>query len=109
MAPITAVTGAPHMRIMGMGSYRPTRLVPNSEVVDAIDDTGVEFADRGGFDTDDETYGELVDAIITDEIGQGEGANLVIGRHYRARVADWSAATALTVFRRLLELGDEPA
>jgi phenazine biosynthesis protein phzE len=74
-----------------------------AEVVDAIDDTGVEFADRGGFDTDDETYGELVDAIITDEIGQGEGANLVIARHYRAKVADWSAATALTVFRRLLE------
>jgi phenazine biosynthesis protein phzE len=74
-----------------------------AEVVDAIDDTGVEFADRGGFDTDDETYGELVDAIITDEIGQGEGANLVIGRHYRAKVADWSARTALTVFRRLLE------
>jgi 2-amino-4-deoxychorismate synthase len=74
-----------------------------AEVVDAIDDTGVEFADRGGFDTDDETYAELVDAIITDEIGQGEGANLVIGRHYRAKVADWSAATALTVFRRLLE------
>ncbi len=74
-----------------------------AEVVDAIDDTGVEFADRGGFDTDDETYGELVDAIITDEIGQGEGANLVIGRHYRAKVADWGADTALTVFRRLLE------
>src|SRR6478736_1025605 len=46
---------------------------------------------------------ELVNAIINDEIGQGEGANLVIGRHYRASVADWSAQTALTVFRRLLE------
>ena len=59
------------------------------EVVAAIDDTGVEFADRGGFDTDDEEYGKLVEAIIHDEIGQGEGANLVIGRHYRATVADW--------------------
>src|SRR4051794_35355925 len=74
-----------------------------AEVVDAIDDTGVEFADRGGFETDDEEYGKLVEAIIRDEIGQGEGANLVIGRHYRASVADWSAATALTVFKRLLE------
>ena len=26
----------------------------------------------------------------------------MVGRHYRARIADWSAATALTVFRRLL-------
>ncbi|KQQ39495.1 anthranilate synthase family protein [Nocardioides sp. Leaf307] len=74
-----------------------------AEVVEAIDDTGVEFTDRGGFETDDETYGRLVETIIDEEIGQGEGANLVIGRHYRAQVADWSAATALTVFKRLLE------
>ena len=78
----------------------------------AIDDTGVEFADRGGFETDDEEYGKLVEAIIRDEIGQGEGANLVIGRHYRATVADWGADKALTVLqaaararaRRLLDL-----
>jgi phenazine biosynthesis protein phzE len=74
-----------------------------AEVLDAIDDTGVELADRGGFDTDDEEYGKLVEAIIRDEIGQGEGANLVIGRHYRATVADWGADKALSVFRRLLE------
>ena len=74
-----------------------------AEVVDAIDDTGIEFADRGGFETDDATYGTLVEAIIRDEIGQGEGANLVIGRHYRASVADWGADKALTILRRLLE------
>src|SRR5690349_16343495 len=73
------------------------------EVVAAIDDTGLEFADRGGFDTDDEEYAKLVDAIIKDEIGQGEGANLVIGRHYRATVQDWGADKALAVFKRLLE------
>ena len=73
------------------------------EVIDAIDDTGLEFSDRGGFETDDEEYGKLVEAIIRDEIGQGEGANLVIGRHYRASVADWGADKALTVFKRLLE------
>ena len=32
-----------------------------AEVIDAIDDTGVEFADRGGFETDDEEYAELVE------------------------------------------------
>ena len=74
-----------------------------AEVIDAIDDTGVEFADRGGFETVDEEYAKVVESIIDDEIGQGEGANLVIGRHYRATVADWGAETALTVFRRLLE------
>ncbi|WP_182524984.1 anthranilate synthase family protein [Nocardioides dongkuii] len=74
-----------------------------AEVLDAIDDTGVEMADRGGFETDDESYAKLVGSIISDEIGQGEGANLVVGRHYRATVADWDAGKALTVFRRLLE------
>ncbi|GAA3820861.1 anthranilate synthase family protein [Nocardioides panacisoli] len=74
-----------------------------ADVVAAIDDTGVEFTDRGGFETDDEDYAKVVEAIIRDEIGQGEGANLVVGRHYRAVVADWGADKALTVFRRLLE------
>ena len=41
--------------------------------------------------------------MISDEIGHGEGANLVIGRHYRAQVADWGADKALAVFKRLLE------
>ena len=49
------------------------------------------------------TTAKVVEAIIRDEIGQGEGANLVIGRHYRAVVADWDAAKALTVLRRLME------
>jgi phenazine biosynthesis protein phzE len=74
-----------------------------AEVLDAIDDTGVDLADRGGFETDDEEYAKLVDSVIRDEIGQGEGANLVIGRHYRATVADWGPDKALSVFRRLLE------
>ena len=74
-----------------------------ADVIAAIDDTGIEFDDRGGFETDDATYGELVETIIRDEIGQGEGANLVIGRHYRAQVADWGPDKALTVFRRLLD------
>ncbi|WP_231123479.1 chorismate-binding protein [Nocardioides sambongensis] len=74
-----------------------------ADVVDAIEDTGLEFTDRGGFETSDEDYAEVVEAIIRDEIGQGEGANLVVGRNYRAVVADWDASKALTVFRRLLE------
>lgn len=73
------------------------------EVAAAIDDVGVEFTDRGGFDTGDEEYAELVDSIIKDEIGQGEGANLVVGRHYRATIEDWGAHRALSVFKRLLE------
>ena len=72
------------------------------ELLAALPDVPVEFADRGGFVVEDDDYATIVERIITDEIGQGEGANLVIGRHYRAVVADWDAERALTVFRRLL-------
>src|SRR3954465_9704210 len=49
-----------------------------AEVVEAIDDVPVELTDRGGFDIDDDEYAKLVESVIKDEIGQGEGANLVI-------------------------------
>ncbi|WP_107705176.1 anthranilate synthase family protein [Nocardioides allogilvus] len=72
------------------------------DLIDALPDVPVEFSDRGGFGVDDDDYATIVERIILDEIGQGEGANLVIGRHYRAVVADWDVERALTVFRRLL-------
>ncbi len=77
--------------------------IPLAELVAALPDEPVEFEDRGGFETSDEEYGAVVERIIADEIGNGEGANLVVGRHYRARLRDWGAAKALTVLRRLLE------
>ena len=76
--------------------------VPVADLLGVLPDEEVEFTDRGGFETDDEDYAKVVEAIIRDEIGNGEGANLVVGRNFRAVVADWSAAKALTVFRRLL-------
>ena len=73
------------------------------DLLAGLPDMPIEFADRGGFVIEDGDYAGIVERIISDEIGQGEGANLVIGRHYRAVVADWDAERALTVFRRLLE------
>ncbi|MET0930153.1 MAG: anthranilate synthase family protein, partial [Aeromicrobium sp.] len=77
--------------------------LPLADLLAALPDVPVEFTDRGGFETTDDEYAGIVRQIIDDEIGQGEGANLVIGRHYRAQVADWGHDAALTVFRRLLE------
>ncbi|HET7682099.1 MAG TPA: chorismate-binding protein, partial [Marmoricola sp.] len=77
--------------------------VPLAELLDALPDEEIGFTDRGGFETADEDYAAMVARIIEDEIGNGEGANLVVGRHYRAQLADWGAAKALTVLRRLLE------
>jgi phenazine biosynthesis protein phzE len=77
--------------------------VPLAELLDALPDEPIAFEDRGGFETSDDEYGAVVDRIIGEEIGNGEGANLVVGRHYRARLKDWGADKALTVFRHLLE------
>ncbi len=78
------------------------REVPLEELVAALPDEDVAFEDTGGFETSDEDYAEIVARIIREEIGNGEGANLVVGRHYRAQLRDWSTAKALTVLRRLL-------
>ena len=51
MAPIAATAGAAHTRILGLGSYRPSRLVPNAEVVDAIDSSDEWIQQRSGIKT----------------------------------------------------------
>ncbi len=78
------------------------REITLADLVAALPDEEVAFEDEGGFETSDEDYAAVVDRIIRDEIGHGEGANLVVGRHYRAQLRDWSVAKALTVLRRLL-------
>ncbi|MDQ3156857.1 MAG: anthranilate synthase family protein [Actinomycetota bacterium] len=77
--------------------------VPLADLLKVLPDAPIEFTEKGGFDTTDTDYAAMVERIIEDEIGQGEGANLVVGRNYRAKVADWDHDRALTVFRRLLE------
>ncbi|MGH3471720.1 MAG: anthranilate synthase family protein [Nocardioidaceae bacterium] len=77
--------------------------LPVVELLEMLPPQPLRIAADTGFDIDDDTYAAIVSDIIADEIGNGQGANLVVGRSYRATVADWGHATALTVFRRLLE------
>ena len=77
--------------------------VPLDEAMHALPSVELAFRDRGGFETDDAAYADVVEAIIRDEIGNGEGANLVVARRWVAEVADWDHSRALSVFRRLLE------
>ncbi len=41
-------TGAPHTAILGIGAYRPSRVIPNSEVVEAIDSSDEWIQQRSG-------------------------------------------------------------
>ncbi|MGW3242530.1 anthranilate synthase family protein [Streptomyces sp. NPDC001070] len=59
--------------------------------------------DGGAFDVDDETYAGIVERVIEDEIGRGEGANFVIRRTFRGAIPGFGAADALALFRRLLD------
>src|ERR671912_770413 len=60
-----------------------------TDLFEALPNHSIEFVDRGGFEASDADYASLVRTVIDEEIGQGEGANLVVARKYRATVADW--------------------
>ncbi|MDX6325388.1 MAG: 2-amino-4-deoxychorismate synthase, partial [Nocardioidaceae bacterium] len=77
--------------------------VPLAELMAVLPSETIEIDGGGAFETSDEDYADVVRRIIDDEIGNGEGANLVVGRHYRAQLRDWGADKALSVLRRLLE------
>ncbi|MCW2791003.1 MAG: 3-oxoacyl-[acyl-carrier-protein] synthase [Nocardioides sp.] len=51
MATLLQSQGAQHAAILGVGSYRPARVVPNSEVVDAIDSSDEWIQQRSGIKT----------------------------------------------------------
>ena len=44
----TNPTGAQHASILGIGSYRPSRVIPNSEVIEAIDSSDEWIQQRSG-------------------------------------------------------------
>ena len=60
MAGLATSTGATHAAILGIGSYRPSRVIPNAEVVEAIDSSDEWIQQRSGirqrrWATEDET------------------------------------------------------
>ena len=50
-ATLRTETGSAHAAILGVGAYRPRRIVPNSEVVDAIDSSDEWIQQRSGIKT----------------------------------------------------------
>jgi 2-amino-4-deoxychorismate synthase len=72
-----------------------------AEALDRLPEGDLELTEEG-FDISDEQYADLVRRVIRDEIGTGEGANFVLRRSFVVRLAGYTPAKALTVFRRLL-------
>jgi 3-oxoacyl-[acyl-carrier-protein] synthase-3 len=48
MTALAPVTGAAHTAILGVGSYRPSRIVPNSEIIEAINSSDEWIQQRSG-------------------------------------------------------------
>ena len=48
MATITTETGSTYAAILGVGSYRPSRIIPNADIVDAIDSSDEWIQQRSG-------------------------------------------------------------
>lgn len=71
------------------------------EVLAGLPDQDIRLS-NADFDLDDAGYGELVNRIISEEIGRGEGSNFVLRRSFSATVQDYSTAVAASLFRRLL-------
>ena len=71
------------------------RTLPLADALAQLPGQAPVFADRGGFDTTDIEYERVVEAVIRDEIGGGEGANLVIGRGWTARAERFDAGDVL--------------
>ncbi|AZS71374.1 phenazine-specific anthranilate synthase component I [Streptomyces lydicus] len=80
---------------------RETVELPLDEMLAALPAHDVRVTD-GAFDVDDDAYAGIVERVVRDEIGTGEGANFVIRRTFEGEIADFSAADALALFRRLL-------
>ncbi|HSE71408.1 MAG TPA: beta-ketoacyl-ACP synthase III [Nocardioidaceae bacterium] len=48
MTQLAPSTGSPHAAILGIGSYRPSRVIPNAEIVEAIDSSDEWIQQRSG-------------------------------------------------------------
>jgi phenazine biosynthesis protein phzE len=67
----------------------------------SLPDTPVNLSE-GRFEPDDASYERIVDQIIKQEIGSGEGCNFVIKRTFSGHIGAYDDQVGLTIFRNLL-------
>lgn len=80
MTTIGTVSGAPHAALLGLGIYRPRRVVPNAEIVEAINSTDEWIQQRSGIKTrrfaePDETL-EMMSVVAAREAIEDAGLEL---------------------------------
>lgn len=78
------------------------RTVPLKTLTAALPSGKIILKDKPRFNRSNAEYGKLVKKIIEEEIGNGAGANFVVPRKCRGTIKDFSADSALGVYRNLL-------
>lgn len=73
-----------------------------SEFVDYVPPKSVEVS-NGRFDLEDEQYTKIVQKVVNEYIGRGEGSNIVMYRNYKLRIDNFSPLVPIEVFVRLLQ------
>ena len=73
------------------------------DLLPEIADSDITLANGFEYDMTAEEYEELIQKIVDDEIGNGEGANFVIPRTLNGQINDFSQVKALSIFKYLLE------
>ena len=77
--------------------------IDESELKSLLPSRQVKIAGSGGFDWDDEHYGEVIRRIIQDEIERGAGSNFVVPREFRDSITGFDLNSVLSIFVNLLE------
>lgn len=77
--------------------------VPVAEALARIPDRPLAVSE-GRFDVSDDDYAEIVRRVVKEAIGEGDGSNFVVKRSVVVEIGDYGPLSALTFFRRLLEL-----
>lgn len=81
-------------------NVREHAALPVADAFDRLPDDRITLS-GADFDVDDFGYAEIVRRVVTEEIGDGEGANFVIRRSFVAEIDNYHAGLALSFFRRL--------
>jgi len=77
--------------------------VPVADFLASIPAANIDLESGPTFDESEEDYRRSVQAIISDEIGEGQGANFVLPRTCRAKLEHYGPAVALNLLRRLIQ------
>lgn len=77
MSKISEPLATRHSQILGVGVYRPLRVVPNSEIVDLIDSSDEWIQERSGIES--RRYAGADESVIDMSVAAGEKALLAAG------------------------------